>query len=169
VVLKPIVNIGKYYFETTLLDCLELNHTCNYQTLPKATTVRIAIYSHHTCLYVSKNTLKISPAVKIEDKDHGLAEWTDFRYSEKGNLPKCFQHQHAVAQADLSTSIQSALGHLKPIVARSNIARENKDAAIQQWAQNVELVQPSGSTFSGGGPSGTASNNSSSSKDSVTF
>ena len=131
-VLKPIVNIKKFYFETTLLETLRLGPKCNYGNLYKADTVRIALYSHEKCLYSSTKTLKVTPAVLPEDKDIGLPEWAHFMYSPTGQPSKYHQ--------DLATA-----KHANPPVSRQNtlvetiIENANKDASIQRWAQDIPI------------------------------
>jgi hypothetical protein len=147
-VLKPIVDIKKFYFETTLLETLRLRPQCNYRNLANAVTVRIALYSHERCLYFSVKNLKITPAVNLEDKDCGLTEWAQFKYSSTGNTS--MYHQDHAMQPSLAVSGQNAPGPMQPApvqpVTQSIVNRENKDASIQRWAQDIPMapVRPVG-------------------------
>jgi hypothetical protein len=141
-VLKPIVDIKKSYFETTLLETLQLRPQCNYRNLANAVTVRIALYSHERCLYFSVKNLKFTPAVKLEDKDCGLTEWAQFKYSSTCN--SSMYHQDHVSQPTLAVSGQNAPGPMQPTPVQPVIEpitnRENKDASIQRWAQDIPVI-----------------------------
>ncbi|PMD26780.1 hypothetical protein NA56DRAFT_654562 [Hyaloscypha hepaticicola] len=134
-VLKPIVDIKKFYFETTLLETLRLGPKCNYGTLYKADTVRIASYSHEKCSYASVKALKITPAVQPENKDIGLAEWAQFIYCPTGQPSKYYQDLATAKQANLPGSRQNTL-------VETMIEKANKDASIQRWTQDIPVKAP---------------------------
>jgi hypothetical protein len=137
-VLKPIVDIKKFYFETTLLETLRLGPKCNYQNLYKADTVRIALYSHEKCSYSSVKALKITPAVTPENKDIELAEWAHFTYNPTGKPSKYHQYLTTAKQEDLPVSRQNTL-------VETIINKVNKDASIERWAQDIP--RPIGNGF----------------------
>ena len=131
-VLKPIVDIKKFYFETTLLETPRLSPKCNYGNLYKADTVRIALYSHEKCLYSSVKALKITPAVSPENKDIGLAEWAQFMYCPTGQPSKYYRDLATAKQPNLPVSTQNAL-------VETIIEKANKDASIQRWAEDIPM------------------------------
>ncbi len=131
-VLKPIVDIKKFYFETTLLKTLRLGSKCNYENLHKADTVRIALYSHEKCSYSSVKALRITPAVPPEDKDIGLAEWAQSFYCPTGQPSKYHQDLATAKQENLPVSKQTTL-------VETIIENANKDASIQRWAQDIPM------------------------------
>jgi len=137
-VLKPFVDIKKWYFETTLLEQLRLHSKCNYKTLPSAITARIAPYNHSICYYASTKKLEIDRVVTTEDKDLGLTEWKGFTYSAKGE-PK--DHHRYLVMA-MRTNDSAVEGGNTPAPINSApvqpvIARQDKDASIQRWANAV--------------------------------
>jgi hypothetical protein len=131
-VLKPIVDIKKFYFETTLLETLRLGPKCNYGNLYKADTVRIAPYSHEKCSYSSVKALKITPAVPPENKDIGPVEWAQFMYCPTSPPSKYHQDLATAKQANLPESRQNTL-------VEKIIEKANKDASIERWAQDIPV------------------------------
>lgn len=160
-VLKPIIDIRKSYFETTLLDPLQLSSKCNHHTLPKASTIRIANYNHKNCLYVSTNTLKFAPAVNSEDMDRGLKDWINYTYCPTGELSQNLRDPATVTQASLFATIQNDPGPVRPAIVQQTTSREIKNASIQQWAQNISTKSacPLGLPLQGAGQPGVVAAN----------
>ncbi|KAE9373238.1 hypothetical protein N431DRAFT_465535 [Stipitochalara longipes BDJ] len=157
-IIKPIVDVKMHYFKTTLLEYLLIDFKCNYLTLPTASTVRIAPYDRAKYLYASVNKVNVTPAVKPEDKDRGLTEWKDFKYCGRGQPPEFLQEDATLTQAEVSASMENAPGPSNSARAQAIVSRENKDALIVRWAENVPPVVPLARAVQRLGPSVSMSN-----------
>jgi hypothetical protein len=137
-ILRPIVDVRKQYFETTLLEALQISPKCDYQNLQEATTVRIAPYVPAKCLYASSKVIKISPAVKFEEKDSHLSEWIDFKYSGKNSTQEYLRNPGSVIQTHTNRPalIQITPAVQPPVINRANIERWRGDVfslTSQSW------------------------------------
>lgn len=166
VVLKPFVDIKKGYFETTLLEHLRLHAKCDYNNLSSAITVRIALYDHSLCTYASVKNVHIVPAVKPEDKDRGLTAWKEFNYSAKGEPTEYHRFLAMAMQPNNSAFKHNTPVPLQPAPLQPISTRQNKDASIQRWANEIpEMInRPMGSPMqelgrAGGGEAPSASTN----------
>lgn len=89
--------------------------------------------------------MKVTAAVKPEDKDRGLVEWIDFKYSGKGTPPEYLRDLGSVVQtqegfpAPMQSTPAVQRAPVQPIVIR-----DYKDAVIEQWTKDVSssTIQP---------------------------
>lgn len=145
-VLKYFVDVKMFYFETTLLDNLQVtfsNGSCDYETLINAVTVRCAPHVPVKSEYVPIKKLNISP-IKIEDIPGGVRVFSiAHTYCGKGDpsdnpmqyrpvqIP---EHRPALAQQSDTQHIQNAL---VPPHLRNGSGVSFKDESVQRWATSV--------------------------------
>ena len=82
VLFKHVVDVKKKYFETTLLDNLQLSPArFDYFNLGYAVTVRCATFNNVKSRFTPFKVGKYIAAVEFDKKDSGPREWRDFRYA----------------------------------------------------------------------------------------
>jgi hypothetical protein len=81
---KRLPDVKKKFFETTLLDNLQLcPERFNYRNLPLAVTVRCAPFHAVKARYMQFKLAKYLPVVAFDDMDSGLRDWPkDFKYNQ---------------------------------------------------------------------------------------
>ena len=139
--LKFFTDVKKRYFETTLLDNLEIYYANDYNNLKDAVTARCAVYDPHKALYTPAKNLKIERAVDEESKNLGPKYCANFSYCSKGEksedpmrhfceseAPR--EHRHAVQQ-------MSSLNPTPPAKQVPNVPKIEDKPDIQHWRNQV--------------------------------
>ena len=79
---KFFIEVKKKFFETTLLDNLQLSTArFDYRTLPSAVTVRCSTFDAMKSRYLPFKIGKYYAAVDIDNRDSGSKEWEGFTYN----------------------------------------------------------------------------------------
>lgn len=79
---KHLLDVKKKFFETTLLDNLQLSASrFNYRNLLLAVTVRCSVFNAIKARYIPFKGAKYRAAVDFESKDFGPREWKDWEYN----------------------------------------------------------------------------------------
>ena len=151
---KHIIDVKKKFFETTLLDNLQLSRArFDYFNLGNAVTVRCAAFNAVKSRFTPFKVGRYTAAVDLDNKDSGPREWKDFRYAaytargqdEHNNAMTRFERypQRANSQAQSSQQLQ------KPEQSNEEQTRpvQNTFERIQLWKDNVP---GQGSQSSGG-------------------
>ncbi|KAK0119916.1 hypothetical protein ONS95_011341 [Cadophora gregata] len=143
--LKYFVDMKMFYFETTLLDELQVifsNGACDYETLTSAITVRCAPYVPVKSTYVQFKTPKLRK-IEVEDIPGGIKVFsTAYTYNGKGDLsenPMLYrpaQDPERVATPAAQTNSQQLQNALAPHL-RSGPHKNPKDESVQKWATEI--------------------------------
>ena len=79
---KRLPDVKKKFFETTLLDNLQLcPQRFNYRTLALAVTIRCSPFHAAKARYVPFKLGKYHSVVAFDNKDSGPRDWLEFRYN----------------------------------------------------------------------------------------
>ena len=82
VLFKRIIDVKKRFFETTLLDNLQLSRArFDYFNLGNAVAVRCAAFNAVKSRFTPFKVGKYTAAVDLDNKDSGSREWKDFKYA----------------------------------------------------------------------------------------
>ncbi|KAL2070674.1 hypothetical protein VTL71DRAFT_13700 [Oculimacula yallundae] len=144
--LKYFVDVRQFYFDTTLLDNLQVafsNGACDYEALTNAVTVRCAPKDHVKSDYIPIKKLCISN-IKVEDIPGGVRVFsTAFTYNGKGNSSDN-PMLHRPVQVAPAPPEQSNLQHLQTALAPQPRTSSQKDDFVQRWATDVPDALSSG-------------------------
>lgn len=160
---KHIIDIKKKFFETTLLDNLQLSRVrFDYFNLGNAVTVRCAAFNTVKSRFTPFKVGKYTAAIDLDNKDSGPREWKDFKYAaytargqdEHNNTMTRFERysQRAISQTENSQQPQKpeqSNAQDKDVEDPEEQTRpvQNTFERIQLWKDNVP---GQGSQSSGG-------------------
>ncbi|KAH7410920.1 hypothetical protein BKA64DRAFT_741554 [Cadophora sp. MPI-SDFR-AT-0126] len=143
--LRYFVDMKMFYFETTLLDNLQVtfsNGACDYETLTNAITVRCAPYLPVKSGYVQFKTPKISK-ITAESIPGGIKVFsTAYTYNGKGNssdnpmLHRPAQNPERAPTPAAQSNAQQLQNALAPHL-RSGPRENPKDESVQRWATAI--------------------------------
>ncbi|CZS88930.1 uncharacterized protein RCO7_04602 [Rhynchosporium graminicola] len=140
--LKYFVDLRMSYFETTLLDNLQVafsHGACDYEALTNAVTVRCAPYDPVKSGYIPINKVNISK-INVEDVPGGVRVFSAaFIYNGKG-VPSDNPMLHRPAHIAPVPAEQSNLQLLQSSQRASAPQFRNpsvKDESVQRWATSV--------------------------------
>ncbi|KAG4439592.1 hypothetical protein IFR05_004940 [Cadophora sp. M221] len=148
-VLKYFVDIKMFYFETTLLDNLQVtfsNGACDYETLTNAIAVRCAPMVPVKSEYIPIKKLNI-PKIKVEDLLGGVRVFsTAYTYNGKGassDNPMLHRPAH-IAECSPDPAVQTNVQQLQKALAPHLRNATLKDDSVQRWATAVPDAISSG-------------------------
>ena len=154
--LNTLINVKKRYFETTLLDNLQMSGFHDYKNLHQAVTVRLAPFDRLKNFYIPIKNLKFGPAISAAEKDLGtvLKQWVDFKYCPKGEpADNPLRHFPSEAGTLSNPSPPGSLPTPPPHSISSNatpsgdtpaapIRDTPSSAKIEQWASEIPVLVP---------------------------
>jgi len=162
--LNTLINVKKAYFETTLLDNLQMSGFHGYNNLHQAVTVRLAPFDRLKNFYIPIKNLKFGPATAERDLGTVMKQWVDFKYCPKGEPADNPLRHFPSETGTLSNPSPSGSLPTPPPNSTSNAATPSGDtppaptrdtpsnARIEQWASEIPVIvpvpsnQPSGPT-----------------------
>ena len=96
VVFKYIADVKKRFFETTLLDNLQLSASrFDYHNVHRAVTVRCFVFNAMRSSYTPLKVSKSHAAVPLDKKDSGCRDWNNFAYAHY--IPTGKEDQNAMS------------------------------------------------------------------------
>jgi hypothetical protein len=151
--LNTLVNVKKAYFETTLLDNLQMSDFHDYNNLHQAVTVRLAPFDGLKNFYIPIKNLKFGPAISSAERDLGTI-LKQFKYWPKGQLEdNPLRHFPSEIGTLPNPSPSGSLPTPSPN-STSNAATPSCDtppaptrdtpssAKIEQWASEIPVLIP---------------------------
>lgn len=139
--LKFFTNVKKRYFETTLLDNLEIYYAYDYNNLKDAVTARCAVYDPHKALYTPAKNLKIKRAVNEESKNLSPKYWANFSYCSKGEKSKDpmrhFSESDAPQEHRHADQQMSSPNPTPPAKQVSTVPETEDKPDIQHWRNQL--------------------------------
>lgn len=150
--IKPVTH-EKKYFQTILLDNLQLSDGNNYINLWQATTVRLTPFSLHSCeLYVPLKPQKYVAATLLSEAHKVSFFWTNFTFCNRGsplnNPARHFELANELAGEDDEVISKVSLSHNEranqPLGEIPFISREDR-VTVGVWITPVAMppFQPS--------------------------
>jgi hypothetical protein len=154
--LNTLINVKKAYFETTLLDNLQMSEFHDYNNLHQTVTVRLAPFDRLKNFYIPIKNLKFGPAISATEKDLGtvLKQWVDFKYCPKGEPAENPLRHFPNETGTLSNPSPPGSLPTPPPHSNSNTAPPSGDtppasirdtpssAKIEQWASEIPVLVP---------------------------
>jgi hypothetical protein len=154
--LNILINVKNVYFETTLLDNLQMSEFHDYNNLHQAITIRLAPFDHLKNFYIPIKNVKFGPAISAAERDLGtvMKQWVDFKYCPKGEPADNPLHHFPGETGTLSNPSPSGSLPTPPPHSTSNTATPSSDtppapirdtpssAKIEQWASEIPVLVP---------------------------